>query len=106
LDVVANSGVPNTSYSALYHTQLNASLSVKLSKTSVKSSTGGRVTVTVTEAGAPVAGAKVVFNGVTVRTNSHGQAVVKVKKHASAGKKTVTVSLKYYVTKRVTIRVT
>ena len=106
LDVVANSGVPNTSYSALYHTQLYAPLSVKLSRTSVRSSTGGSVTVTVTEAGVAVAGAKVVFNGVTVRTNSHGRAVVKVKKHASTGKKTVTVSLKYYVTKRLTIRVT
>jgi hypothetical protein len=106
LDVVVNATVPNKSYQALYHTQLYAPLVVKLSRTSVKSSTGGSVTVTVTDAGAAVAGAKVVFNGVTVKTNSHGKAIVKVKKHASTGKKTLTVSLKYYVTKRLTIRVT
>ena len=42
------------------------------------------MTVTVTDAGLAVVGAKVLFGGVTVRTNSHGKAVVKVKKHASS----------------------
>jgi hypothetical protein len=77
-----------------------------LSKTSVKSSKGGSVTVTVTEAGSAVPGAKVSFGGVTVHTNSHGKAIVKVAKHASKGKKKVTVSLTYYVTRHVTIKVT
>jgi hypothetical protein len=106
LDVVVNADVPGKNYQALYHTQMYAPLSVKLSRTSVHSASGGSVTVTVTEAGAGVAGARVRFGGVSVRTNSHGRAVVKVKKHASKGKKVVTVSLTYYVTTRATIKVT
>jgi hypothetical protein len=53
-----------------------------------------------------VAGARVTFGGVTVHTNSHGRAVVKVKRHAAKGKKVLTVSLTYYVTTRATIKVT
>jgi hypothetical protein len=106
LDVVVNADVPGMTYQALYHTQMYAPLSVKLSRTSVHSSSGGSVTVTVTEAGAAVPGARVTFGGVSVRTNSHGRAVVKVKKHAGKGKKVVTVSLTYYVTTRATIKVT
>jgi hypothetical protein len=106
LDVVVNSTVPGQSYNAMYHTQIYAPLLVKLSKSSVKSSTGGSVTVTVTEAGSTVAGAAVSFGGKTVRTNSHGKAVIKIAKHASKGRKTVTVSLTYYVTTRVSVKVT
>ena len=46
------------------------------------------------------------FGGVSVRTNSHGRAVVKVKKHVAKGKKVVKVSLTYYVTTKATIKVT
>jgi hypothetical protein len=106
LDVVVTADVPNKGYQALYHTQLYAPLSVTLSKASVKSSTGGSVTVTVTEAGSPLAGVSVSFAGATVHTNSRGKATLTVKPHAAKGKKTVTVSLTYYVTKRVTVRVT
>ena len=106
LDVVVNADVPGQNYQALYHTQLYAPLSVKLSRTAVTSSSGGSVTVTVTEAGSPVAGARVAFAGSSVHTNAHGKATIKVKKHASRGKKTVTVSLTYYATAKVTIRVT
>jgi hypothetical protein len=48
----------------------------------------------------------VTFGGVTVHTRSNGKATVKVAKHAAKGKKTVTVSLTYYVTTKVPIRVT
>ena len=41
-----------------------------------------------------------------MKTNSHGKAVVKVKRKASVGKKPLTVSLTYYATKRLTIKVT
>jgi hypothetical protein len=106
LDVVVNADVPNQNYQALYHSQLYAPLSVKLSRSSVKASAGGSVTVTVTEAGSAVPGARVSFGGLTVRTNSHGRATVHIKKHASKGKKTLMVSLTYYVTARLTIKVT
>jgi hypothetical protein len=106
LDVVVNADVPGKYYQALYHTQIYAPLLVKLSKTSVKSAKGGSVTVTVTEAGSAVVGAKVTFGGVSTHTNSHGKAIVKVKKHAAKGKKPVTVSLTYYVTTKLTIKVT
>ena len=59
LDIVVNASVPGISGSSMYHTQVLAPLTVSLSKASAKSTTGGSVTVTVTEAGVAVVGAKV-----------------------------------------------
>lgn len=106
LDVVVNADVPNHAYQALYHTQLYAPLKVTVSPSSVKSTKGGSVTVQVTEAGSAVAGAKVSFAGKAYTTNSKGKVTLKIAKHAATSKKTVTVSLTYYVTTKVTVRVT
>jgi hypothetical protein len=106
LDVVVNANVPGQSTSALYHTQIYAPLKVTVSPSSVKSSTGGSVTVQVTEAGSAVVGAKVSFAGKAYKTNSHGKVVLKIAKHAATGKKTITVSLTYFVTTRASVRVT
>jgi hypothetical protein len=81
-------------------------LKVTVSPSSVKSPTGGSVTVQVTEAGSAVVGAKVSFAGKAYKTNSHGKVVLKIAKHAATGKKTITVSLTYFVTTRASVRVT
>ncbi|BEP15431.1 hypothetical protein acdb102_37420 [Acidothermaceae bacterium B102] len=98
LDVVvsATTGKPLASYVALFHTQVRAPLSVALSRHSVASATGGKVVATVTDAGQPVAGAKVTLGGVSVRTNGQGRATITVKPRTHKGKVLVGVSQTSY----------
>jgi hypothetical protein len=105
LDVVVTADVPGKYVQALYHTQIYAPLKVTVAPSSVKSSKGGSVTVQVTEAGSAVAGAKVSFAGKAYKTNSKGKVTLKIAKHAATGRKTITVSLTYYVTTKVTVKV-
>ena len=107
LDVVvsATTGKPLASYVALFHTQVRAPLSVTLSRASVSSAAGGTVVATVTDAGQPLAGAKVAWRGKVVTTNSTGRATLLVARHTAKGKTTVTVSAKDYAVSALTLKV-
>lgn len=100
LDVVvsATTGQPSASYVALFHTQVRAPLSVTLSRSSVSSATGGSVVAAVTDAGEPLAGAKVTFGGVTALTNSGGRATITIPAHTQTGRPLVRVALASYTT--------
>ena len=100
LDIVvsAPTGKATATYSALFHTQVRAALTVTLSRPPVPSDTGGTVSATVTDAGDPVAGAKGTFGGVTVATNRRGRATVTVPAHTHQGSPPVRVVLTSHTT--------
>lgn len=107
LDVVVSAvaGTLSALHVALFHTQVLAPLSVELSGTSVTSATGGTVVATVTDAGQPVAGARVSVRGQVGTTSSRGRATLTVPPHAAKGNATVTASHKGYAVAVVTLRV-
>lgn len=94
LDVLVHYDVNGTL--ATYHTQVLAPLSVKVKPASLKVGRKATVTVTVTDAGDPVAGAKVKFGSKTVPTAASGKAKVKVGPYRSAKKLRFTVSKSGY----------
>jgi hypothetical protein len=104
LDIVAL-GTTSTGTHPLYHTQLKGGLTVKLSRASVKSSTGGTIVVTVKDAGTAVKGAKVVYRGTSHLTNAKGQVTLRVARKTSKGTKTVTVTRSGYTKAIKTFRV-
>jgi hypothetical protein len=67
---------------------------------------GAKLHVKVTDVGDPVAGATVHFAGAKAKTNSKGEATIKVSKHASLGKTKVTATVGGYtpVSAKVTIK--
>ena len=89
----------------IYETQLKPALSAKLSRSSVHKAKGGKVTVTVTDAGQRVKGAKVRYGGKSHTTNATGQASFTVAKKTSTGKKAVTVSRTGYTGKKLVLKV-
>jgi len=102
LDLVVNAG---NSDGEIYSTLVKPCLSASVSPASVKSASGGSVTVHVTDAGTPVAGAKVTYAGVSKTTNSSGNATVKVAKGTKRGKHTASFSAAGYTGGTVTFRV-
>ncbi len=80
----------------LYHGQLWAGLSVTVSPKTLHSGKAATVTVTVTDAGRPLAGAKVKIGSATATTDLVGKAKFSVKL-AKTGKSTVTVTKPGYV---------
>jgi hypothetical protein len=94
VDAVARTSANDNSV-ALFHTQSYPGLTL--------SATGGRLaSFRVTDAGDPVAGAKITVGGLTVTTDSHGRA------HArpSPGRHTATASKAKYVSATVKVRIT
>ncbi|MEN0130310.1 MAG: hypothetical protein AAGC49_12775 [Brevundimonas sp.] len=96
-DVVVTANVNDTASTVgVYSTQLKPGLSASLNHSSVRKAKGGKVTVTVTDAGLRVKGAKVVYRGKAHVTNAKGQATFSVAKGTSTGKKSVSVSKSGY----------
>lgn len=89
---------------AIYHTQLLAGLKVTVSPSTVKAGKKTTVKVTVTDAGAGVAGAKVTIGKKSGTTSASGVAKVKVTA-TKAGKLKVTVKKTGYATGSATLRV-
>ncbi|MDM4764047.1 hypothetical protein QT381_13610 [Galbitalea sp. SE-J8] len=90
LDVVVNASVPgDPSRTALYQTRIPPLLSVALSKTAVSRSAAKSIRVTVTDAGAPVARAKVTWRGKKFTTSKKGTVTIRVPKGLPAGKKSI-----------------
>ena len=77
LDVVVNAA-PGYAASAMYAARVLPGLSLRVSPASVPSARGGTVSVTVTDAGVPVPGARVRVGAVTGTTNAAGRASVRV----------------------------
>jgi hypothetical protein len=75
-------------------TQFLPRLSISVSPTSVKR--GHTFTVTVTDAGDPVQGAYVHFNGTKVKTDKHGQVTLKAPNSLSPGKHGVSATIGGY----------
>ena len=89
---------------AIYHTQLLAGLKVTVSPSKVKAGKKTTVKVTVTDAGAGVAGAKVTIGKKSGTTSAAGVAKVKVTA-TKAGTLKVTVKKTGYATGSATLRV-
>jgi hypothetical protein len=97
LDVVVNATMPGDSgETALYHSEIRPELTVTASKSKVSAKKGGSVKITVKDAGTAVKGAKVTYAGKKYTTSSKGTVVVKVKKGAKVGKKSISVKATGY----------
>ena len=88
----------------IFHTQLLAGLTVKVSPSKVKAGTTVTVKVKVLDAGAAVAGAKATIGGKTSMTSAAGVAKIKVKA-TKAGKLTVGVKKGGYAKGVATLKV-
>ena len=95
LDVLAQASKSNDN--RIYHTQLYAGLDVTVAPKSAKAKKAFTATVTVRDAGAPVAGAAVSAAGKSAVTDGSGVARLQLKA-AKAGKLTVTVKKDGYQT--------
>jgi hypothetical protein len=82
LQLFANAGEPNAQ---IYDTVVQPCLSVSVSPSKLSAATGGTVTVAVSDAGAPVSGAKVGFLGHHETTPASGKVKFTVPKHHSKG---------------------
>lgn len=90
----------------VYATQVLVPLSVSLSPTSVRNTAAHTITVTVRDAGDPVAHATVRYGTQHPTTNSSGRATIQVAKGTSTGTKHVTVSATDYRSAGATFHVT
>lgn len=81
-----------------YVTQVLAGLSLSFPGTVHLGSKGATVTITVTDAGDPVAGATVKFAGKTLKTNAKGQVSVKLAASAKIGGYKISVTAPFYTT--------
>ena len=84
LDLVVNAG--EGSADQLYSTQVLPCLSAHVSPGRVSYAHGGKMTITLSDAGVPVAGATVTYAGSSRTTNDTGQATFSVAKHTAKGK--------------------
>ncbi|MGA8246967.1 MAG: hypothetical protein WB797_08685 [Nocardioides sp.] len=99
--VVAMQCVNKKTKIAEYVTETTAALSLKASAKTVKK--GKKVTFTVSDAGDPVSGAKVTFEGHSGKTNSHGKVTLKA---VTTGKAKAKATDHGYAAATVTIKVT
>lgn len=104
LDLVVNAG--SGSAEQISSTRVKPCLSGSVSPTSVKSSTGGSVTVHVADAGTAVAGATVKYGTRTKTTDNHGNATFSIAKGTSTGRHSISFSAPGYTGGKVTFRVT
>jgi hypothetical protein len=84
LDVVVTAQ-PGSGPPGIFTTRIVEALRVRVTPHRVASSTGGSVTVLVTDAGVPVPRAAVHVGSVTVRTDAHGRATFRVPPGARTG---------------------
>jgi hypothetical protein len=90
----------------LFHTQVLPGLNLKASPSSFSHKKAASVTFTVSDAGQPVAAAKVSCLGKTGTTTSAGKATLKFKKGTATGKHSCTATKAGYNAGKVTITVT
>ena len=90
----------------LFHTQILPGLSLKASPSSFSHKKAASVTFTVSDAGQPVAAAKVSCLSKSATTSSAGKATLKFKKGTATGKHVCTASKAGYNAGKVTIKVT
>jgi hypothetical protein len=103
LDLVANAGDGSAEH--IYSTQVLPCLSVSVSHATVSAKKGGKVIVTVRDAGVPVSGVQVRYGNTTKKTNAHGQVTFKIAKHGKKGTKTITVRRGGYTAAKATFRI-
>jgi hypothetical protein len=87
-------------------TQVEVALRVSASATRVSNTSAHTITMTVTDVGDAVAGAKVTFRGSSKTTNSNGKAAFTLPKHTRPGTYTVTASKSQYLRATATVKVT
>lgn len=87
LDLVVNAGTG--SGEQIYATQVLPCLTGRVSPTKISKSTGGTVTITVSDAGTPVVGAAVSFHGVVKKTTGNGKASFRVASGTAKGIHTI-----------------
>ena len=95
LQLVVNSG---STRQQIFSTVVQPDLSVTASPASLAASKGGRLTVTVSDAGTAVPGAVVRFAGRQAVTGANGQATFTVAKGTQKGRYAVTVTHAGYAT--------
>jgi hypothetical protein len=91
LNVNRGAGNANTGTGA-WHTQVLPGLTMEVSTTRVRRSTGGTVRFRVLDAGAPVRGARIRFSGRTLATNAAGRASLRIPAGARPGLRGATAS--------------
>lgn len=90
----------------VWHTQAYAPLSAVVTRSTLRAGVGGRVVVEVTDAGEPVAGAKVrLAGGVTGRTGPDGRVALAVGARVAAGSVAVRTTKPGYAPDRDVVRV-
>src|SRR5262249_45337108 len=89
-----------------WHTQILAGLSLTAAPRRFSHRASATVTFTVTDAGAPVQGAKVSCLGKHATTNSQGHATLKCAAGGPVGRHPCTATMTAYFAGRTTIRVT
>ncbi len=103
LDIVSSAQVGGAAEPSLYSLQVLPGLQVVAKPRKLDR---GTVRIRVSDAGSPVARAKVSFRGSTVRTNGHGRAAVKVSAKLKSGRFPAVVRKAGYATTRIKVRVT
>jgi hypothetical protein len=103
LDLIVNAG--DSSKDQIYATQVLPCLSASISPKVVTSKKGGKVTVTLKDAGVGVSGVKVRYGTVTKKTNAKGQVSFVIAKHTKKGTKTITFAASSYTAGKLTFRV-
>jgi hypothetical protein len=76
----------------IFSTRILEGLKVTLSSSTVSYAKGGRLAVTVSDAGVPVPGVLVRVGGSVVRTNAHGRATITVAARTAKGSHLVSAS--------------
>lgn len=99
-DVVINTG------QGLWHTQLVPGLSLQATPTTWRSGTKKKVRFTATDAGAPLAGVRVVVSGKRCTTASSGRCTIAFPKKLKPGRRTATGTLAGYGAGGVVLKVT
>ncbi|GAA2232450.1 hypothetical protein GCM10010401_00220 [Rarobacter faecitabidus] len=107
LDAILTAGHATTANQAdLFHVQLLPALSVKVSPKKAKAKKGKKFTVTVTDAGSPVKGAKVKFLGKSYLTKANGKVKVTLKKKSKAKTVKITAAKKNFVSATAKVKLT
>lgn len=104
LDLLANVTVGASTFA--YHNRIKPLLALAPSPSRVRNNRARRVTFTVTDAGDRMAGARVVFRGRRVTTNSRGQASFTVPAGTSARTYSASATMTGYVSAGARVRVT
>lgn len=87
-------------------TQVEVGLHLSANPAKVSNTSKHTITMTVTDVGDPVSGAKVSFHGVTRTTNGNGKASFTLPRHIAPGKYAATAAKSQYLRARTTVTVT